>query len=328
LLEWGDGRDSFADGRHATIADMTLGREVGEPRQAVADCSAAMLPRRRLISAMGTLVAGASCASLRSAGGGDSWLAALERRQGGRLGVWAVDLERERVVAHRADERFPLCSTFKTLLVAACLRQVDLGNERLDSAVPFSEADLLDYAPSVRPNLARGSMTVEELCAGTVITSDNAAANLLLARLRGPAGLTRYLRTLGDSVTRLDRIEPDLNSALPGDVRDTTTPRAMLDCVHRLLLGSALSSTSRSKLLAWHRRCETGTARLLAGLPPGWTLAHKTGTGEHGATNDIGIAFPSDRRPVMLAVYYVESSAPMSAREAVIAEVARRFCAD
>jgi len=250
-------------------------------------------------------------------------LADLERAHGGRLGVAALDTGSGRRIEHRADERFPFCSTCKTLAVAATLQRVDLQREQLARQIAYTSADLLDHAPVAAANVARGAMTIAELCKAAIEVSDNTAANLLFREAGGLGAINDYLRSIGDSTTRMDRTEPALNTAIAGDPRDTTSPRAIVGDLDKLFLGDALSAASRDQLTAWHLATSTGKARLRAGLPAAWKLGHKTGTGAHGATNDIGVTWPPDRRPVLLAVYYVDSTADLAAREAVIASAAR-----
>jgi beta-lactamase class A len=249
----------------------------------------------------------------------------LERKSGGRLGVAVIDTGSGTTLLHRADERFPMCSTFKVLAAAAVLARVDRKSEQLDRHIPFSKADLLEYAPVTTARVNEGRMTVAELCDAAITVSDNTAANLLLRTLGGPAGLTAYVRSLHDTVTRLDRDEPTLNTAIPGDPRDTTTPAAMAGNLRTLLLGTALSAASRDRLIGWLVANKTGDARLRAGLPKGWRVGDKTGTGGRGTTNDIAIVWPSGRAPILVAVYLTATSAPASAREATLADVARLF---
>lgn len=252
-----------------------------------------------------------------------SRLAAIEAKTGGRLGVAALDTGSGRRIEYRADERFAMCSTFKLLLAAAVMARVDAGRESLDRRVAFGPPDLLEYAPVAREHVAEGSMPVSALCAAAVGKSDNTAANLLLASLGGPEGLTRYARSLGDEVTRLDRAEPKLNQNAPGDPRDTTTPAAMLASSRKVLVGDALSAASRARLEAWLVGSTTGAARLRAGFPPTWRAGDKTGTGMNGATNDVAIAWPPGRPPVLAAVYLTGSPLALAAREAALAEVGR-----
>lgn len=250
-------------------------------------------------------------------------LAQLEQAHGGRLGVCAIDSGSGRRLGYRAGERFAMCSTFKLALAAQVLARVDDGKESLTRRVPFGEKDLLEYAPITRERVTSGGMTVEELCSAIVEVSDNTAANLLLDSVGGPEGFTAWLRIQGDSVTRLDRNEPGLNSNQPDDQRDTTTPAAMTATMERLLVGNVLSARSRERLLGWMERCAKGMARLRAGFPLGWRVGDKTGSCLNNATNDLAIAFPPAGGPVLVAVYYTGSTEGKEAREAVLAEAAR-----
>ena len=250
-------------------------------------------------------------------------LAALERRSGGRLGVAILDTGNGRRIAHRADERFLMCSTFKLLAVSAVLARVDRGVERLDRRIVFGKDALLAYAPVTSHRVGAPGMTVAELCQAAITLSDNTAANLLLASLGGPAGVTAYVRGLGDQVTRLDRIEPDLNVTSPGDLRDTATPDAMLATMHTLLLGNALSDASREQLIEWLRATTTGAKQLRVGMPVSWRVGDKTGSGAHRETNDVAIAWPPQRKPLLVTAYYAESTADEDTRHALLAEVGR-----
>jgi beta-lactamase class A len=200
---------------------------------------------------------------------------------------------------------------------------VDANAERLDRRVDFGERDLLEHAPVARARLEEGSLSVSELCDAAITVSDNTAANLLLQAIGGPAALTTYVRTLGDTATRLDRNEPMLNEAIPGDPRDTTTPTAMLTCLEALLVGRALEPASRERLTAWLVANKTGDQRLRAGVPKSWRIGDKTGTGERGTTNDVGILWPPSRKPLLVAAYIADSSAPLAARNEVLAGVGR-----
>lgn len=245
----------------------------------------------------------------------------IERAVGGRLGVVAVDVHRGRRLAHRADERFPMCSTFKWLLAAQVLSRVDDGVERLERRIPYGPNDLLDYAPVTREHVREGAMTVSAMCAAAVQQSDNTAANLLLTTVAGPSGFTAYLRSMGDPITRLDRVEPLLGGAIPGDPRDTTTPEAMTGNLRRILLGRALSDASRRRLVDWMVGSTTGATKLRSGLPDRWRVGDKTGMGANGSTNDVAIAWPAPERPVLIAAYLTESVAPESERDGALAGV-------
>jgi beta-lactamase class A len=253
----------------------------------------------------------------------DDPFAALEAKAGGRLGVAALDTSTGHRLVYRANERFPMCSTFKLLAVSAILHNVDAANERLDRYIEYGKADLLDYAPITRANLGKGGMTLGILCAAAIEWSDNTAANLVLTALGGPSGVTAYARSLGDTATRLDRNEPTLNTAVPGDPRDTTTPAAMLADLHTVTQGTALSESSRALLNGWLANCQTAATKIPAGLPAGWTSGNKTGSGDHGTSNDVAIVNPPGRAPMFIAAYYTGSPASEAARDAVLAEVGR-----
>jgi beta-lactamase class A len=250
-------------------------------------------------------------------------IAGIEARIGGRIGVAALDTNNSKRLDYRQDERFPMCSTFKFLAAAAVLKRVDEKKEKLERFVPYGAKEILEYAPVTKEHLKDGGMTLGALCAAAIEQSDNTAGNLLLNAIGGPAGLTNFVRTLCDRVTRLDRIEPELNSAIPGDERDTTTPAAICSDMQRLLLGDALSETSRRQLEDWLQRNETGGAMIRAGVPKNWIIGDKTGRGSNGATNDIAIMRPPGRAPILLAIYSVGSTATANDRAAVIAEVAK-----
>lgn len=255
--------------------------------------------------------------------GAHARLAGLERRHGGRLGVAILDTASGRQVMHRGDERFLMCSTFKLLAVAAVLARVDRGAERLDRRVVIAPSALLEYAPVTRQHVGKPGMRVDELCQAAITLSDNTAANLLLASLGGPAAVTSFVHGLGDSVTRLDRIEPELNEGSPGDIRDTTTPAAMLATMQKVLLGDVLAASSRQQLIAWLLACKTGGEQLRAGFSRDWVVGDKTGSGSHGETNDVAVVWPPARKPLLVTSYYVDSSASSAERKRVLAEVGR-----
>jgi beta-lactamase class A len=199
---------------------------------------------------------------------------------------------------------------------------VDAGAASLEQRIKYGKEDLLSYAPVTSARVSEGEMSVRDLTAGMIELSDNTAANLLLKLVDGPEGLTKWLRSEGDQVTRLDRTEPELNSNLPNDPRDTTTPRAMAETTARLLTGSVLRESSRELLTQWMVNASTGHKRIRAGLPKKWRVGDKTGTGARGAVNDVAIAWPEGRGPMVIAVYMSESKQPTSELEAIHARVA------
>jgi beta-lactamase class A len=250
-------------------------------------------------------------------------LARIEAESGGRLGVAVLDTLTGAQVGHRADERFPMCSTFKLLAAAAVLARVDAGLERLDRRFRFEATDVVVNSPVTKDRIGGNGVSLAELCEAAMTVSDNTAGNLILASLGGPDGLSAYARALGDPVTRLDRNEPALNEAVPGDPRDTTTPLAMLSNLRTLVLGTALSGTSREQLTAWLIGNKTGDTRLRAGLPKDWRVGDKTGSGERGTTNDVGLIWPSQRAPIIVAIYLTGTPAKGEERNATLAAVGR-----
>jgi beta-lactamase class A len=289
------------------------------------------LSRRAVVCGIATAAALSARASNASVGDrladANERLAAIETREGGRLGVAVLDSSAGAGLAYRAGERFPMCSTFKLLAAAAVLERVDQGKEKLDRVIPYGPGDLLDYAPVTKAHVADGGMTLGSLCAAAIDWSDNTAANLILDAIGGPAGWTAFVRSLGDSTTRLDRNEPGLNASIPGDERDTTTPMAMAEDAHKALLGNALSEVSSAQLEAWLVNDKVGDKRLRAGVPPSWGIGDKTGSGDHGAANVVVIIRPPGRAPLIAAVYYTESDASMDARNSIHKEIGRIIAA-
>lgn len=256
--------------------------------------------------------------------------AGLEVASGGRLGVAALDTGTGRTRAHRGDERFGMCSTFKLPLAGVILQAADRGELSLDQRVQYTERDLVPHAPVTSQYLARGWMTVRELAEATQTTSDNVAANLLLGLVGGPAGFTERLRRTGDYVTRLDRLEPSMNHVLPGQLEDTTTPLAMARTAAWFGVSGGLEARSRERLFGWMVATDTGLRRLRAGLPAGWRAGDKTGTGMAEGIpdryNDVAVAFPPGRAPLVIAAYYesgVRSESIRPEDEAVLAAAAR-----
>nr|WP_041756715.1 class A beta-lactamase [Bradyrhizobium sp. ORS 278] len=254
-------------------------------------------------------------------------IAGIEADSAGRLGVALLDTASGALSGHRLDERFPMCSTFKALLAAAILTKVDAGAEQLSRRLPITQGDILSYAPVTKLHVGTSGLSIGELCEATVTLSDNTAANLLLATLDGPAGLTRATRGFGDAITRLDRIEPALNESVPDDPRDTTTPAAMAQTLAKLTTGNALSTSSRDVLNGWLIGCKTGAARLRAGLPASWRVGDKTGSGENGSSNDVAVIWPAGRAPVIVTSYLTETKASDEKRNAAHAAVGRAVAA-
>lgn len=247
-------------------------------------------------------------------------LSSLEARRGGRLGFAMHDVASGRRLAWRGQERFVYCSTFKLFLAAATLVRIQAGEERLDRQIPVTAADMINHAPATQPAVG-GSLSVEDLMKGAVEVSDNPAANLLLKALGGPSVMQAFYRRLGDASTRADRFEPELNR-VDGE-KDTILPVQSAADLHRLFVdpASPLDAASQARLLRWMTDTPTGQNRLRAGAPAGWRVAHKTGTGGYGPTNDIGLLYPPTGLPVIVAAYYHgPRTASDAANDAVIAE--------
>lgn len=278
------------------------------------------ITRRRLLIGLPLLAGFGAAPALYAA---QSPFSDIERRNGGRLGVFAIDTGSGRTLSHRADERFLMCSTFKGILAAQILARVDSGAERLDRLVHYTEKDLVFTSPVTKANLARGAMSIDALCKAILVESDNTAAILLMRSAGGPAGLTRFVRGLGDAVTRSDRYEPDSNRYR--GVLDTTTPKAIALTAKRLLLGDVLSAASREQLERGMTDCKPGLNRIRAVLPAGWQAADRPGTSVESETNDYALVRPPGRAPLLVAVYYDAPGVEMEARERVLREAGTAF---
>jgi beta-lactamase class A len=248
--------------------------------------------------------------------------AKIETESGGRLGVFVLDTQSGASAGHRADERFRMCSTFKLLLAATTLAKVDSGKEQLTRRIAIKAGDIMSYAPIAKQHVG-GDLSIADLCEAAVTLSDNTAANLLLAGVGGPAAVTQFARSIGDELTRLDRVEPELNYGERDDPRDTTTPAAMAKDLAKLATGAPLSPASRDQLIAWLVACKTGDAKLRAGLPKAWRVGDKTGSDGRSTSNDVAIVWPERRPPLVVAAYLTESAAPDGKKNATHAAIGR-----
>jgi beta-lactamase class A len=252
-------------------------------------------------------------------------LEVYERETGGRIGLYVENLDSGAKLAWRADERFVMCSTFKASVAACVLARVDRGKDRLDDTIHFGPEAIAEdwWAPAAKANLAKGALSVGEMCKAAVELSDNTCANLLLARVGGPAALTAFWRSTGDAVTRLDHNEPVLNRTPLGEPQDTTTPAAMAGNLRRFVLGDVLSQASRELLTGWLLDCQTGENRLRAGLPKNWRIGDKTGNNGIDAAGDIAVVWtPSGNR--LLVCAYTRGGSPTPAQiDTVFAETGR-----
>ena len=250
--------------------------------------------------------------------------AQLESSFGGRLGIAAINTSNQQTILYRAAERFPLCSTGKVMAVAAVLKKSEQESNLLSKNITYSQEDLAKsgYAPITKQHLAKG-MNVGALCQAAIDYSDNLAMNLLISEVGGASKVTDYARSIGDTSYRLDRLEPELNSAIPNDVRDTTTPLAMSDSLQKLVLANTLASAPRHKLQSWLKDNTTGNARIRAAVPNGWVVGDKTGTGDYGTTNDVGVIWPAKCQPLVISVYFTQFESASVPKDAVIAAATR-----
>ena len=249
-------------------------------------------------------------------------LAKLEGAAGGRLGVYAVDTGSGAQIQLRANERFPFCSTFKFILVSAILDRSACDAGLLEHHVFYTQKDLAHYSPITEKHLTNG-MTVAGLCAAAIQYSDNTAANQLIKILGGPAAVTEFARTTGNSEFRLDRWETELNSAIPGDPRDTATPASMARSMEGFALGKSLQPPQQKQLVEWLLGNTTGAKRIRAGVPSGWKVGDKTGSGDYGTANDVGVVWPPGRKPLVIAIYHTQTNADAKWNDEVIASAAR-----
>ncbi|MFD5739244.1 class A beta-lactamase [Streptomyces massasporeus] len=290
-------------------------------------------PSRRTALALGTAAAlslgGGTAHALPGTGGVTARLRELELEHTARLGVYGRNLRTGRTVAYRADERFPMASVFKTLAAAAVLRDLDRDGEFLARRVHYTQEYVTKsgYSPITKDHVATG-MTVGELCDATIRFSDNTAGNLLLKELGGPTAVTRFSRSVGDRITRLDRWEPELNSAEPWRVTDTTTPRAIGLTYARLVLGTALEPRDRARLTDWLLRNTTSTEKFRKALPADWLIADKTGGGRYGGNNDVGITWPPDGPPIVMSVLTTQPEEDAPADNPLVAGAAALLAAE
>lgn len=253
--------------------------------------------------------------------------AVIESRLQARVGLYVLDTGSGQQWRYRPHERFPLNSTFKLLACGALLAHADAGSVRLDQRVAIRDQDVVEYSPVTLAHVGQSGMSLAALCEAAMTLSDNTAANLILRLLGGPAGLTRFMRGMGDAVTRLDRYETALNQGAPGDPRDTTTPESMAHSVQKLVFGNVLQPASRLQLQAWMLGNRVSEGLLRAGLPPGWRVADRTGAGGHGSRGIAAVLWPPGRYPLVATIYLTETAAALPQRDAAIADLGRVIAA-
>ena len=246
----------------------------------------------------------------------------LEKSSGGRLGVALINTTDNSQILYRGDERFAMCSTGKVMAAAAVLKQSEADNQVLNKRLEIKKSDLVVWSPVTEKHLQSG-MTLAELSAATLQYSDNTAMNKMIGYLGGPDKVTAFARSIGDVTFRLDRTEPALNTAIPGDERDTTTPLAMAESLHKLTLGNALGEQQRAQLVTWLKGNTTGGQSISAGLPAGWVVGDKTGAGDYGTTNDIAVIWPENHAPLVLVTYFTQPQQDAKSRKEVLAAAAK-----
>ncbi|WHZ02884.1 class A beta-lactamase [Neobacillus sp. YX16] len=246
--------------------------------------------------------------------------AELESKFDARLGVYAIDTSTNRTVSYRPNERFAYASTYKALAAGALLQHYSI--DQLDELVTYKSEDIVSYSPVTELHVDTG-MTLWEVIEAAVRYSDNTAGNLLLEKLGGPEGFETTLRQIGDNVTQVDRYEPDLNSAVPGDKRDTSTPKSLATSLQAFAVSDFLPTEKRKILTDWMRGNTTGDALIRAGAPTGWEVDDKSGAGSYGTRNDIAIVWPPNRAPIVIAVLSSRSTQNAAYDNALVAEAAK-----
>lgn len=247
----------------------------------------------------------------------------IETRLSARVGVSIIDTESGKTWSHKGDERFPMNSTFKAFLCAALLDAASNGTVDAGREVVVEESDIVSYSPVTAKRVGGAGFTIEDLCRVTVTISDNAAANIVMKEVGGPEGVTAFLRGIGDDISRVDRWEPESNTGIPGDDRDTTTPDAAAETLKKLVLDETLAADARAKLTGWLEGNKVGNSTLRAGLPEGWRIADKTGAGANGSRNNIAVIWPEGRKPLVIAIYITQTTAAFEARNKAIAGIAQ-----
>jgi beta-lactamase class A len=244
----------------------------------------------------------------------------IETRLDARIGVSVHDTNSRKTIQYKGDQRFPLTSTFKALACAAVLARVDANEEDLNRAILIQPQDIVTYSPTTEKYINK-TMTIAELCAATITLSDNTAGNLILKSIGGPEGFTQFMRKLGDRATQLSRWEPELNEATPGDVRDTTTPNAIIKSLNRLLLGNKLSASSKLQLTQWMIDDKVANGLMRSILPSDWKIGDKTGAGAYGSRAIVAIIWPPKQKPVLVSIYITQTKTSMDERNQAIVDI-------
>ncbi len=249
----------------------------------------------------------------------------LENELDAKIGIAIIDLKTNEKWIYNGNTRFPLNSTFKTLACAAMLSKVDRKIESLNRVIKFDNKDLVEYSPITKNNVGNTGMKLSEICYAAMTMSDNTAANLILNSLGGPNKLTKFLRSNGDTKTRLDRYETALNSSAPGDIRDTTTPYAMAKTLQILLFSDILSPQSKQLLSNWMINNRVSKNLIRSILPVNWIIGDRTGAGNNGSRSINAILWPPNRQPVIVNIYITDTTAPFADRNAAIVQLGQKI---
>jgi len=244
----------------------------------------------------------------------------IEENLNGRVGVSIYDSAEKTQWHYNGNSRFPLMSTFKVLACAKLLADVEKGVQSLDSSTIITKGSLIVWSP-ITQKLIGKQITLKQGCSATMITSDNTAANIVLSGIEGPKGLTKFMRSIGDDVTRLDRIEPELNEAIAGDKRDTSTPNAMVNSLNTLLFGDVLSQRSKNQLMQWMIDNEITGSLFRSVLPVTWSIADRSGAGGNGSRGIVAVVWSKNISPIIISVYLTQTDAPFAIRNKAIASI-------
>lgn len=251
-------------------------------------------------------------------------LSNLEKTTDGHLGIAALDTANMTNIQYHANEIFPSGCTSKLIGVAAILKKSMQDKSFLQQRIYFTENDLVTWSPDTKNHLNDG-MTIAELSAAALTKSDNTAMNLLLAKLGGINSMNQFARSIGDMSFRQDNNWP--SEAMSGgrnNVKDSTTPNAMLNSLRKIAFGNVLAPSQRELLLQWMKANTTGDKRIRAGVPKDWIVGDKTGTGSYyGTTNDIGIIWPANCAPLLVTIYYTSNNKHAIKRDNILAKATR-----
>ncbi|MFB0980352.1 MAG: class A beta-lactamase [Alteromonadaceae bacterium] len=247
-----------------------------------------------------------------------------ERKIGGRIGVSIYDVTANDLWNYNGNLRFPLMSTFKTLACAKLLSDVENGIQSLDNSTVITKKSLVTWSPITEQRVGE-KVTLKEACSAAMIMSDNTATNIVLKGIKGPEALTQFLRSIGDDVTRLDRIEPYLNEAIDGDERDTTTPNAIVKSLHTLLFGDVLSTLSKEQLKKWMMDNRVTGSLLRSVLPELWSIADRSGSGGFGSRAITAVVWSDKKTPLIISIYLTQTKISFDQRNKTIADIGKEI---